>query len=279
MPYSYQSSIGLQRQVGTTMAIEADYVYVGDRDNPRPVVMNLTYDPATGANYPFSEISRRPNPEWGFVKMSFNGMRANYHALQTALTKRFSQRWQANASYTLSILKDANPPARSGLELVPFKVVSDLSDEYTLADGDQRHRAVFSGIWELPYSFQLSGLYLFGSGQHFETRYGLDLRGIGTNTTQSAHSRLRPDGTLVPRNGFVGDQIHRVDLRIQRRFPLGGRAGIDGLLEVFNAFDHANFGRYRTDEVDTRRYGQPQQRSGTTAYFPRTLQLGFRVAF
>jgi hypothetical protein len=88
---------------------------------------------------------------------------------------------------------------------------------------------------------------------------------------------LRPNGTIVPRNNFVGKPIHRVDLRLQRRFPLGGRAGIDGILEVFNVFNHANFGRYITQEV-SRLYGQPQQ-NPLVAYLPRMLQLGFRFAF
>ena len=73
-----------------TMAVEADYVYVGSRDSPRPVPMNLTFNPATGANYPFSDISRRPYPEWGWVRLAFNGARANLHQLQTAFTKRLS---------------------------------------------------------------------------------------------------------------------------------------------------------------------------------------------
>jgi hypothetical protein len=211
------------------------------------------------------------------VKFSVNGTRANYHALQTALTKRFNQRWQASATYTMSMLKDADPPAYSGLEIVPFPVVPDLSDEYTLAAGDQRHRATFNGIWEVGLGFQLSGLYFYGSGAHFEQRYGLDLRQIGTNTNQSANSRLRPDGTLVERNGLVGKSIHRVDMRVQRRFPLVGRATIDGLVEVFNLFDHANFGAYTVDEVN-RSYGQPRQNLNV-AYAPRTVQLGFRFAF
>jgi hypothetical protein len=64
---------------------------------------------------------------------------------------------------------------------------------------------------------------------------------------------------------------------LQRRFPLGGRAGIDGLLEVFNVFNHANYGSYVTDERNSN-YGQPQQ-SSEVQYAPRMLQLGFRFAF
>jgi hypothetical protein len=198
------------------------------------------------------------------------------HALQTALTKRFGNGWQASGTYTLSVLKDIYPRPRSGLEEVPFPTAPDLGGEYTLAAGDQRHRAVFNGLWELPYRIQLSGLYFFGSGERRDTHWGVDLRGIGGGT-RASETRLRPDGSIVPRNNFVGKPIHRVDLRVQRPIPLGGRARLDGLAEIFNVFNHKNYGSYVTEEV-SRNYGQPQ-RNTNVAYGPLTLQLGFRLAF
>jgi hypothetical protein len=280
MPYSYQSSIGLQRQLGTTMAVEADYVYVGVRGPMRDLPVNIAYNPATGANYPFSDVSRRPFPEWGFVSLTVNGGRSNQHALQTAFTKRFSDGWQASGTYTLSVLRDADPrPIQwngSRFEEVPFPTAPDLGGEYGLAIGDQRHRAVINGIWQLRWGFQVSGLYFFGSGEHFFTRYGVDLRQIGA--IRPGELRLRPDGTIVPRNSFVGKPLHRVDLRLQRRFPLGGTAGVEGIVEVFNVFNHANYGSYGTSEVARNDYGVPSS-STNVAFAPRILQLGFRFAF
>ena len=81
----------------------------------------------------------------------------------------------------------------------------------------------------------------------------------------------------MPRNNLVGKPIHRVDLRVQRRFGLGGRAGVDGILEVFNLFNHENYGSYVTAESN-RNYGKPSF-NNKVAYQPRMLQLGFRVAF
>jgi hypothetical protein len=282
MPLSYQSSIGIQRQLGTTMAIEADYVYIVTRKAPittPPDNVNLTYNPATGANYPFSDLSRRPFPHWGIVTLTRPGQRFNSHALQTAFTKRMSDGWQASATYTLAGLWDAvQRPIQwtgSGFEEVPFATAPDLGGDYSLAVSDQRHRAVINGIWQLRYGFQLSGLYFFGSGERYPTSWGVNLRGGAGNN--AGERRLRPNGTYVERNNLVGKPIHRVDLRLQRRFPLGGRAGIDGILELFNVFNHANYGRYVTQEV-SRLYGQPQQ-NPLVAYLPRMLQLGFRFAF
>ena len=81
----------------------------------------------------------------------------------------------------------------------------------------------------------------------------------------------------MPRNNFVQDPVHRVDLRIQRRFGLGGSRSLDGILEVFNAFNRANFGSYVTSESSSR-YGEPNQNT-SVAYSPRSLQLGIRFSF
>ena len=68
---------------------------------------NILFNPATGINYPFSNRSLLPYPEFGVVAMTVQNGRSTYHALQTAFTKRMSNRWQASATYTLGGLWDA----------------------------------------------------------------------------------------------------------------------------------------------------------------------------
>jgi hypothetical protein len=272
MPYSYQTSIGVQRQLGNTMAVEADYVFIGNRHEYYTHNMNLSYNPATGANYPFSDISRRPYPEYAVLGVEYMEGWTNYRGLETAFTKRLSNRWQASGTYTLSGYWEGEGPPLSGFQQVTFPVAPDLGGEYRLAATDQRHRAVVNGIWEAGYGFQLSGLYFFGSGARFLTSYGGDLRNTG-----GSDGRLRPDGTIVPRNNFVGEPLHRVDMRVQRRFGFSSRARVDALLEVFNLFNHENYGSYTTAESN-RNYGRPTQHTDV-AYQPRMLQLGFRATF
>ena len=276
LPYSHQVSIGLERQLANALAVEADYVFTGGREE-RYVQnnVNLTFDPVTGVNYPFNDISRRAFPDWGVVGMNVMGGRSNYHGLQTAFTKRMSQRWQASGTYTLSMLRDLNPAPMSGITRVTFPVAPDLGGEYTLAITDQRHRAGLNGIWQVGYGFQLSGVYFYGSGARFNTTYGGDRRNTGAST--GGGGRLRPDGTIMPRNALVGDPIHRVDLRVQRRFQFGPRVRLDGMVEVYNVFNHANFGSYTTAESNAN-YGKPQPNLNIV-YQPRMFQLGFRATF
>ena len=141
------------------------------------------------------------------------------------------------------------------------------------ADGDQRHRASVNGVWDLGSGFQLSGIYFFGSGRRYGVNTGADLRDEG----QSGALRLRANGTIVPRNPLVGDPIHRVDMRLQKRLSLGGHRQIDGIIEVFNLLNHANYGSYTINENNAN-YGKPSA-STNQAYQPRMLQLGFRTTF
>ena len=267
LPFSYQSSIGVQHQLNTTMSFQADYVYTASRRELNNRNQNLGYNPATGINYPYTNAALRPFPNWGLASTQYSDGLSNYHGLQTALNKRFSNRWQATATYTLSGLWDMTPCPVAGLACP-----ADFGGEYTLGATDQRHRAVFNGIWALPYDIQLSGLYFFGSGLRRATSYGGDrrLQGVGGS------GRFAADGTIVPRNNFVGAPLHRVDIRLLKRVSIG-RLKADGILEVFNLFNHENYGSYVTT-TSSANYGDPQQNIAV-AYQPRIAQLGFRVTF
>jgi hypothetical protein len=200
-----------------------------------------------------------------------------------------SNRWQATANYTLSGFWDANyvrdqfyigDDGFVARRPIGFALAPDLGGEYGLAAGDQRHRAIINGIWDLGYDVQLSGIYFFASGERRLTNTGLDLREQGSvgaeQRLRPANSRYISQGPIVQRNNLVGDPIHRVDLRLQKRLPLG-HVRVDGMLEVFNLFNHANQGSYVTNESNAL-YGQPSVNTNI-AYQPRMLQFGFRFAF
>ena len=157
----------------------------------------------------------------------------------------------------------------------PFPVNAAFGDDYGPAVTDQRHRAVFNGIWNVGYGFQLSGIYFYGSGERFAVTSGA---GVSTTLIGAAGSdRVRADGTIVPRNSFAGLPIHRLDMRLQRRFKIVGGIGGDGIVEVFNVFNRANYGGYVTNESSLQ-YGQATS-STNLSYAPRSLQLGFRMSF
>jgi hypothetical protein len=271
---TWQTSIGVQRQVGAAMAIEADYVYSQGR-HEKDVIdnVNLTFNPATGANYPFSDIARRAYPDFGAISMLVRMGRSRYHALQTAVTKRFSNHWQGGATYTWSGLLDAYPPAFSGIAPVPFTTTPDLGGEWSYSAGDLRHRAVLNGIWQVGRGLQLSGVFYTGIGERATTTYGSDVRNIAGVGGPESSSRLRarPDGTVVPRNWFTQPPRRKVDLRVQQKITLPHRIALEGIAEVFNVFNSPN---WTITTIET----SPQYLQRTAGQ-NRTAQVGFRITF
>ena len=271
LPRHWQTSIGVQRQFGATMMAEADFVYSRGTDEKEVIDnVNLNYNPATGVNYPFTTVALRPYPQWGVLSMNAHMGRSTYRGLHTSFTRRFSKRWQASATYTLSGLWNQDSQPFSGLQPVPFTVAKDLGGEYGLSADDQRHRAVFNGIWQVGHGFQVSGLHYLGAGIRLAPSYGGDLRNIGA-TTGSA--RLRPDGTIVDRNSLIAPAQNRTDLRLQQKIQLASRgSSLDLLVDVFNMFNRSNYG-IGTQESTTAQY--LQNISAQT----RTVQFGFRLTY
>lgn len=265
---AWQTSIGLQHQVGSTIGLEADYVYTRG-SNEKGIIdnANVTYDPATGANYSFTDRSRRAFPNWGRISMSVHTGRSASHEVRSSFTKRFGDRWQASGNYSLRWFWDAEPLPFSGIAPVPFATAPDLGGEWSLAAGDQRHRAVLNGIWQVGGGVQVSALQYIGSGTRLATNYGGDLRNLGADGT----SRLRADGSIVPRNSLVGPAHNRTDLRVQKNLRLPGRASIDAIVEAFNLFNRPNW-----------QIGAQENRSDYLQHIDgeyRTMQIGFRLTF
>jgi hypothetical protein len=85
-------------------------------------------------------------------------------------------------------------------------------------------------------------------------------------------ARLRPNGTIVPRNAVLGPKENRTSLSLRQRIPLPGRMSLTGIAEVFNLFNQTNY-TIGTQESLPQNYLLP------TAGEYRTMQLGFRLTF
>ena len=235
---------------------------------------------------PFTDVTRRPYGAWGNLSINRPDTDNSYQALQVGLTKRMSNRWQASATYSLGAQWNFDQlPLNPGCEHpvtytaatgftcdVPITLAEDIAENDWFLSNEQRHRVTFNGIWDAGYGLQVSGLYIFGD-EGWET----PLAGADVRATGGAGTRLRRDGTLIERNSLNRKSMHRVDLRVQRRFRFGARATIDGMFEVFNLFNRANYESYELNETNAR-FGRPNTYANI-AYAPRVLQLGFRAGF
>ena len=172
----------------------------------------------------------------------------------------------------------------------------NLEGEWARSLDFQRNTLRAYWMYELPAGFSFSGLYLYGSGNYFSTTLSsLSYNGGGANRLNLGAPIAIPSaiqdrfegpaviatGGVVPRNALRGEALHRLDLRIAKNFRFGS-VNLQGIAEVFNVTNHANYGSYIT-QVDSPNFGRPvsvPNFSGLgTAYAPRIGQLAFRLSF
>ena len=139
--------------------------------------------------------------------MSTHTGESEYHALQTQFTKRFSNRWQASATYTLSWLwnQDSYPFQRPRAGAVrdaarPRRRMGPLGRRPAPPVRLQRHLA---GRLRLPGERRCTSSR---AGNRLATNYGGDNRQFGGGS-----GRLRPDGTIVAAERLLrsGAEPHR----------------------------------------------------------------------
>ena len=257
------------------MVVESDYVYTrGRNEGWGHLNMNVAFNPDTGLNYPYTNRSLLPYPDWGVVAMTLQNARSAYHAVVTSFTKRMSNRWQASGTYTLGGFWTAVGAPFQGVTgstpvEVTFPLAQDLQGEWSFAEGDQRHRLVLNGIWQVARGFQLSGIHYASAGDRSASSYGGDLRNLGAGSVE--RQRLRPDGTIAPRNDFTQPGRNRTNVRIQQRIPLPNRVSIDVMAEAFNVFNRPNW----TINAQENNAQYLRRVVGEN----RTMQFGFRVTF
>ena len=213
IPNSWQGSVRIPAPAhATTLAVEMDYVQTNTR-NEKTITgnINLASTRRRARTCPYANRATRPFPDWGIIGMTPHSGWSDYHGLQMAFTKRFSDRWQASGNYLLSKIDDSLPNPVSGLAgLVPFEVAPDLGEDYGAVGNRPAPPRDAQRDLGRPWGFQVSGLYFYGSGERQQLNPGnTDPRDLGS--TGDYPNRRRVNGDLVPRNSLRRPSIHRVD--------------------------------------------------------------------
>jgi carboxypeptidase family protein len=272
LPATWQSVIGFQKQLGQSIGIDADLTHYRGYWQGRARDPNLFYDPATGFNKD-PRVLGRPIPSLSQVTYYESTGRSENLSLATGFTRRFKDNYQYGLTYTLMFFRNdtgTGTQAFGGSANNHFDL--SLDDEFARAQDFQRHTLRANGIYRLPKDVTLAGTYFYGSGNYFPTRWAGDPLGANTGV-----NRTRPDLTVVERNAFKGLPMHKVDLRLSKEMKLVGSLKVMGIAEVFNLFNHANFGNYQA-LVNTSTFGNPLQNSANT-YLPRSAQFAFKITF
>jgi hypothetical protein len=286
-PYSFQASIGVERQLTKTWTVSADYVHWRVYHDWERTDANLFYNPATG--YAVNPSNGRPNPDFvgilNFTTPAAAG--AINDGLQVQVEHRFSQSFSTSAAYTLARLKDSTTS--------PFYYPNNqfnLAAEWAISPDNQTNTLTLAGAYQWKWGVNLSGSFHFGSGQYYQVTanqnpFGLSgvtdrlflassaYYGLPANITQVTLGGMAYD--LVKRDSLIGNPIERVDLRLSKTFSLKERVRFIPIVEAFNLFNHSNFGGYQT-VVNLASYGAPTQNTDL-AYAARMLQFAGRIEF
>jgi hypothetical protein len=214
--------------------------------------------------------------------------------LTLELNRRFLNRLSARAAYTLGKVTDTVPDATAvvpGSSSDDAKYASNPASfevDRTVGNNDQRHRFVFSAVYEttgvgsgaagaLTRDWSLSAIYTAAAGQPYSARVGA----VDLNADQNTRNDLAPGTT---RNQFRLPNYYALDLRVARSIPVAGRVAVQPIFEAFNLLNADNvtsvnstlYGASATTTVLTPNasFGQTLGTAGQ-----RIVQLALRVTF
>jgi hypothetical protein len=254
----------LQRQLAADMAVTVGYL--GSHGRNLRISRNIN-QPVNGVR-PFAALSAaspiQPGVALGDITRVESSGFSNYRGAWVSVTKRLSRGLQFDTSYTWSKSLDTNSLNSSG-----FAVQNsyDIAAEYGPSDFDARHRFVVSAIYDLPFAggaltrgWQIAGVVQSQSGNPVNiVTSSAALNGL-PNTVRpdlvapvhiigspdqwfdpSAFAAVNRFGTLG-RNAVTGPAFNNTDVSLVKNTQVGAGATLQIRLDVFDLFNHANFG-------------------------------------
>jgi hypothetical protein len=292
-----QASAGVDVEIARDTALSVSYLFVSGDQLPRSTDINIGAPSAVtltvaGTGEQLAHYQFAPGPFTRFARViSFeSSAESTYHGITFELNRRFANRLQARAAYTLGRVEDTVPDATAvvpqGSDDAKFASNPASFDE-DRADGnnDQRHRFVASGVFQtdrfgrngfagaLLDGWTFSAILTAQSGQPYSAYVSADINRDGNNRNDIA------PGTR--RNQFRLPASVSLDPRITRDIGLG-RAKLQLIVEGFNILNRDNINGVRTTLYSasgrtltrTTNFQEPITSSG-----PRILQLAVKVIF
>jgi hypothetical protein len=298
--YMQSWNVNVQHELMRDLAVMIGYF--GSKGSRLILRRNLN-QPINGVR-PFPALSPSspilPGTPLGNITQSEGSGNSTYTALWVSVTQRTRHGLQFNASYSFSKSLDYNSLSSSG---VVAQNSFDIDADRAASDYDARHRFVISAIYDLPFKqnslvegWELAFIVVSQSGSP-----------VNIVTTNSAVNgvplTLRPDVTgpisvpgrvdawfdtsvftAVPsfgnagRNIVTGPAFNNADVSLIRNIQVTENVRLQLRAEVFDVFNHANFGQ-PGNVVGTPTFGQitntrfPTGESGSSRQIQFALKL------
>jgi hypothetical protein len=293
-PRSQVASIGAEREIVRGLFAGADYVHQHWTNLDRSIDLNAPtpFDrTATGQTRSVAAANAtRPivpvNGGVRSVNVLMNLGVADYNGLQTQISYRGSLKWYANVSYTLSKATNTTEPDGNGIGSNDANIARLGEEERGPSVVDQRHRAVVTFNYQLPYNLTVGTVTQLASARPFNATTGVDNNGDGAN-----NDRPVVNGALLSKSAFRGTGTQDVSLFVEGRVKVQQKTLLLRF-EGFNLFNHGNIlGRAQTIYGDSSTpgttFGQLVAVGAATAAIPslanidppRMFQFQVRFAF
>jgi hypothetical protein len=171
---------------------------------------------------------------------------ADYDGLQTLFSYRGSAKWFASVSYTLSKATNTTEPDGNGIGPNDANFARLGEEERGPSVVDQRHRAVISFSYNLPWNITAGTVTQLASARPFNATTGVDNNGDGAN-----NDRPVVDGKVMSKSAFRGTGTQDISVFAEGRLKVQGKT-LMLRVEAFNLTNHGNIlGRAQTTYGNT----------------------------
>jgi Carboxypeptidase regulatory-like domain len=219
-PYEQQWDFAISRQLQSNLNLSIAYagnsaLHLYRQYQANPAL--LTPTAAVG-----NEQSRRIYSDFSTVWALASDGRSSYHSLQVGLNRRFTSRFQFNASYVFSkALDNASPGSRA---------VNDFADRdltpWGRANFDRRHQFIMLGVLELP---KVSRPYVGNILSKWQLTSIAQMRsGLPLNIRNGFDSTLRGGGPLVLPDAEITGPFRQLNPREVHTFTLPNGSTVTG---------------------------------------------------
>ena len=302
-PYTQQWNLGYAQEIGKNSALEFDYIHIlglhefssldinprigplinAQRSSPNPPRLLAPQFAAHAA-----ELTAKfgtPTP-FGRITVAQSDSRSRYDAFTVAFKKRYSNKFQLNAHYTLAKAQGwFGATADFGLQPQNVFVKFDPVN-FGPPNEDERHRFVVSGIFDLPWGFQFAPIFQVASARPYSIMpaCNCDINRDGvTNDRESLNPGI-DDQHKVPLNDHRGDNFSQLNVRVSKFFKWGENKKLGLFFEAFNVFNTGNYGNQFQNTTGEPDFGKPINFFGATGFseplgIPFQAQLGVRFSF
>jgi len=242
-PRSQVLTVGAEREVIKGMFFGADFVHQHLTGIDRTVDLNApsVFDrtaPGQVRSVAAANATRPILPVNGGVRqvnVLMNLGVADYNGLQTQFSYRGLSRVYAAISYTLSKTTNTTEPDGNGIGPDQSIIARLGEQERGPSVLDQRHRAVLTFSYRLPFNITAGTLTQLASARPFSATTGVDNNGDGLN-----NDRPVINGSVIAKSAFRSTPTSDVSVFVEDRIKLSERTSLLVRLEGFNIFNHAN---------------------------------------